>query len=92
MSFQIPHIPSEIGLHLMTLVVRSAVKTFSFSLGGSTERRRCRIKPLMAAVFFVACVPLPTRAENWPQFRGPDGNGIANETIAIEWGVDRNLA
>ncbi len=34
-----------------------------------------------------------SRAENWPQWRGPTGNGLSNESgIAIEWSRDRNVA
>ena len=32
-------------------------------------------------------------AENWPQWRGPGGQGISNETqLPSEWSVDKNVA
>ena len=32
-------------------------------------------------------------AENWPQWRGPTGNGLSNETgIATEWSQTKNVA
>ncbi len=34
-----------------------------------------------------------SQAENWPQWRGPSGNGLSNESgIATEWSRDRNIA
>lgn len=34
-----------------------------------------------------------TQAENWPQWRGPTGNGLSSETgIATEWSRDKNVA
>jgi outer membrane protein assembly factor BamB len=34
-----------------------------------------------------------TRAENWPQFRGPGGNGVTSESrLPIEWASDKNVA
>ncbi|MGD9854285.1 MAG: PQQ-binding-like beta-propeller repeat protein [Planctomycetaceae bacterium] len=36
---------------------------------------------------------LPVVAENWPQWRGPSGNGISRETgIATEWSRTKNVA
>jgi len=35
----------------------------------------------------------PAAAEDWPQFRGPTGQGISRETgLPIEWGKDKNVA
>ena len=32
-------------------------------------------------------------AENWPQWRGPHGQGISSETqLPAEWGPNRNIA
>jgi outer membrane protein assembly factor BamB len=34
-----------------------------------------------------------TRAENWPQFRGPTGQGISQEkNLPLAWGQDKNIA
>ncbi|MBX3438382.1 MAG: PQQ-binding-like beta-propeller repeat protein, partial [Planctomycetaceae bacterium] len=48
---------------------------------------------------FVLCCFLSTLcgstsvAENWPQWRGPTGNGLSNEKgIATEWSRDNNVA
>ncbi len=44
-------------------------------------------------VLLVVCLPWPARAENWAQFRGPNGSGLAAEkTLPTEWGADKNLA
>jgi outer membrane protein assembly factor BamB len=32
------------------------------------------------------------RAENWPEFRGPTGQGHAAGTLPVEWGPARNIA
>lgn len=35
----------------------------------------------------------PARAEDWPQFRGPTGQGISTETnLPLEWSETRNVA
>jgi outer membrane protein assembly factor BamB len=35
----------------------------------------------------------PVRAENWPQWRGPGGQGVSTErTLPVEWAPDRNIA
>jgi outer membrane protein assembly factor BamB len=35
----------------------------------------------------------PVRAENWPQWRGPGGQGVSAErTLPVEWAPDRNIA
>ena len=40
----------------------------------------------LIAVCLLAPNPLPSRAENWPQWRGPDGNGVSRETkLPIAW-------
>lgn len=46
------------------------------------------ISPLLA---FLASAPAD--AENWPQWRGPTGNGLSSETgIATQWGPEKNVA
>ena len=46
---------------------------------------------LWAAIF--SLVHITTDAQEWPQFRGPNGNGIL-ESIEhpLEWGNDKNIA
>jgi hypothetical protein len=47
---------------------------------------------LWLAVIFLAIVAR-ARSDDWPQFRGPDGNGVsAQGRIPTEWSSDRNLA
>ncbi len=46
---------------------------------------------LIASLFVVRSST--SHAENWPQWRGPTGNGLSNESgIATEWSRDRNIA
>ena len=48
---------------------------------------------LMKVLFLIILLPLSGFAENWPQFRGPGGVGIAAnaETIPGEWSETKNL-
>jgi outer membrane protein assembly factor BamB len=45
------------------------------------------------AVFAVLAVcSRGARADGWPQFRGPDGNGLSDGAkLATEWGLDKNV-
>ena len=44
---------------------------------------------LLSAIFLA----LPSRAENWPQFRGPTGQGVSAETsLPTEWNATKNVA
>ena len=48
-----------------------------------------------ASITFVLAVALTAAAaaENWPQWRGPQGQGISSETqLPSEWGPNRNIA
>src|SRR5688572_24185522 len=46
------------------------------------------ISPLLALL-----ASAPADAENWPQWRGPTGNGLSSETgIATQWGPEKNVA
>ena len=46
---------------------------------------------LVAAVS--ASVVTPALAENWPQWRGPGGQGVSREKeVPVEWQPDRNIA
>jgi outer membrane protein assembly factor BamB len=45
---------------------------------------------LLAATLLL---PLAARAENWPQWRGPEFSGVSHETnLPVEWGKDKNVA
>src|SRR2546427_824547 len=36
---------------------------------------------------------LPVRAENWPEFRGPTGQGLyTGKNLPIEWSATKNVA
>ena len=56
--------------------------------------RRCRPKSLMSwLVASAVLMTAPVRAENWPQWRGPGGQGVSPErTLPVEWAPDRNIA
>ena len=46
---------------------------------------------VIAACFCAVCFPL--QAENWPQFRGPQGDGIhSNAKIATTWNEESHVA
>ena len=50
-----------------------------------------RFASLLALSCIVSAVSLAAR-ENWPQWRGPAGQGISSETnVPIEWSPDRNI-
>ena len=41
----------------------------------------------------VLLLPLAVRAENWPQWRGPEGNGVSRDTnVAIAWNESSGTA
>jgi len=49
------------------------------------------LKGLWAALLF-ACLAGLSRADDWPQFRGPSGSGVSAEREApLEWGPGKNL-
>jgi len=49
-----------------------------------------RIAP--TAVILLACISLSARAADWPAFRGPHGNGIAEEAkVPTEWDTTTNV-
>ncbi len=47
----------------------------------------------VASAAVMLAVGTGVSAENWPQWRGPGGQGISNETqLPLEWAPDRNIA
>ena len=51
-----------------------------------------RVKRVSAMVFWVCLIPGSAWAD-WPQFRGPNGNGyIGNAFHPVEWSSDENVA
>jgi outer membrane protein assembly factor BamB len=54
---------------------------------------RLRIVRSLITCAWLAASAATLRAENWPQWRGPLGNGVSGEKgIAAEWGPDKNVA
>ena len=45
------------------------------------------------AVILLALIQASARAENWPRFRGPTGQGISSEqSVPTEWSPEKNVA
>ena len=45
-----------------------------------------------AAVVVIVLGVSAARADDWPEFRGPTGQGHAKGSLPTEWGPDRNVA
>ena len=51
------------------------------------------MKRLMAMSLFVAAAAVHPQAENWPQWRGPQLNGVSRETnLPVKWTTEENIA
>lgn len=51
------------------------------------------MKYTLPALFLAVATALPASADNWPQWRGPKGDGQSTEKgIPTEWGADKNIA
>ena len=49
------------------------------------------VKPIFSLLFLTAAIPGALLAD-WPQFRGPDGQGYSNATgIPVEWSDTKNV-
>lgn len=49
--------------------------------------------PIVGCVALVLVCATAGRAENWPGFRGPTGQGLSTEkNLPAEWGTDKNVA
>ena len=49
------------------------------------------LRPVCLSVCFA--IPLAVSAADWPQFRGPEGNGHADaQNLPQDWGPDKNVA
>jgi hypothetical protein len=45
------------------------------------------------AALLLLLLPIAARAENWPQWRGPDANGQSHETgLPVRWSASDNVA
>ena len=53
-----------------------------------------RILPctLLSFVLLLACLAPATLAENWPQWRGPQGDGTTGDTAPTQWSPEQNVA
>jgi outer membrane protein assembly factor BamB len=50
---------------------------------------RCRLASILLALFVLS----PVRGENWPQWRGPNRDGISHEThLPATWSTTKNIA
>jgi outer membrane protein assembly factor BamB len=48
---------------------------------------------LVATAFVVLSLNAAARADNWPQWRGPENDGICKEAnLPTEWAAGKNLA
>jgi outer membrane protein assembly factor BamB len=50
------------------------------------------ISRLLALTAAVSLAAAGARADNWPEFRGPTGQGVCKGTLPLEWGPGRNVA
>lgn len=51
------------------------------------------MKPYLVSALVAVSTTLSIAGENWPQFRGPSGDGIANSTnLPVSWSEDENIA
>jgi outer membrane protein assembly factor BamB len=50
------------------------------------------ISRLLALTAAVSLAAAGARADNWPEFRGPTGQGVYKGTLPLEWGPGRNVA
>ena len=48
--------------------------------------RRC-----LALLAVLCLVFAPARAADWPEFQGPTGQGLAEGTLPVEWGKEKNV-
>ena len=47
----------------------------------------------IAALALVAAAATTVGAVDWPQWRGPNGNGVsAEKNLPVAWGNDKNIA
>jgi outer membrane protein assembly factor BamB len=50
------------------------------------------LRSALLAIAAALVVGMPARAENWPQWRGPDGDGVSHETgLPLHWGDGKNI-
>src|SRR6266700_3511166 len=51
------------------------------------------MKQIRAIILAIVVISMPVLAEDWPQFRGPTGQGISNaKDVPIKWSASENVA
>ncbi len=46
----------------------------------------------VCSIVIVISLAVSARAENWPNWRGPEGTGVSHESnVPLEWGPDKNV-
>src|SRR6266581_2704504 len=77
-----------------TSSIESGLRTSQFGASQSAAassdagKLRLMLKHLFVAAVFAA-LALPSRAADWPQFRGPDASGVeATKPLPVEWNVE----
>src|SRR5262245_11785308 len=75
--------------------IRLATNSTCFGVtvvAGTTNRTMLARRPALTAAILTAAV-LTAQAEDWPQFRGPTGQGHSTERgLPLEWSETRNVA
>jgi len=52
-----------------------------------------RSRPLLALAVLLPLFATTSQAEDWPQFRGPNGTGVVTDAKPpSEWSTDKNVA
>ncbi len=50
------------------------------------------LKPFTISLFLILSVSFAINAQNWPNWRGPNGDGTTNETnLPTEWDSEKNV-
>jgi outer membrane protein assembly factor BamB len=57
----------------------------------SEEIAMRRFRPLLALAVLLPVFASTTQADDWPQFRGPGGNGIVAGNLPTEWSAEKNV-
>src|SRR5207245_5247970 len=66
--------------------------TTTNSLNLTLKRKDSRMAHLRVLAICVVLLPAAAFAGDWPQFRGPNGTGLADESqVPVEWGPDKNV-
>src|SRR5438034_408993 len=60
---------------------------------GTQAVKHCQsARVVLVASFLILASTLAVRADNWPQWRGPDNNGISKEkNLPMEWSDAKNI-